>query len=318
MMTKQHAWENQNELSKYRLAAHAHFIPYASLMEVEKDLRLGNLGINRERAEKYICLNGTWKFQLFDSPLRVNDEIKSAICPEFPTVTVPHMWQFDGYGKLQYTDEGYPFPIDPPFVPSNNPTGVYQRNLEVKNFHTENHYILRFEGVESYFEIYVNGNFAGFSKGSRLTAEFDISTYLHNGLNTLVVVVAQYSDGTYIEDQDMWWAAGIFREVSLLERPKTHIFDFYCTTTSDAGEAVANFDLEITLNQPHEGSKIRWSIVDKDDIDSNIAKGIAVFDNLGKVQICTQVRNVQWWNPENPKLYGLVLEFLKLNQILSR
>ena len=136
----------------------------------------------------------------------------------------------EGHGQLQYTDEGWPFPIDVPFVPSDNPTGAYQRTFTLDENWSQQQVIIKFDGVETYFEVYVNGHYAGFSKGSRLTAEFDITEFVSTGENLLSVRVMQWADSTYIEDQDMWWMAGIFRDVYLIAQPPVHIRDLTVRT----------------------------------------------------------------------------------------
>ena len=148
---------------------------------------------------------------------------------EWGQITVPNMWQMEGHGQLQYTDEGFPFPIDVPFVPTSNPTGAYQRSFTLSPAWDGEQVIIKFDGVETYFEVYVNGHYVGFSKGSRLTAEFDISAYVNIGENLLSVRVMQWADSTYIEDQDMWWMAGIFRDVYLVGKPTP-----MCRTSSSA------------------------------------------------------------------------------------
>ena len=147
--------------------------------------------------------------------------------PEWDHVEVPHLWQVDGYGNLAYTDEGFPFPVDQPFVPSDDPTGVYQRIVNLPAVPAGAREIIRFDGIESYGELYVNGQFIGMTKGSRLSAEFDVTDALVEGDNLFAVKVLQYSDGSYIEDQDMWWASGIFRDVFLLERSARGLKDFF-------------------------------------------------------------------------------------------
>ncbi len=153
---------------------------------------------------------------LFHQPMLVPDEFYSQTMNDWGHITVPNMWQMEGHGDLQYTDEGFPFPIDVPFVPTDNPTGAYQRTFTLGPQWDNQQTIIKFDGVETYFEVYVNGEYVGFSKGSRLTAEFDISKFAQQGENLLSVRVMQWADSTYIEDQDMWWTAGIFRDVYLI------------------------------------------------------------------------------------------------------
>lgn len=193
---KKNNWENNAVISRGTLAPHSYMLSFSTMGKA--------LLRQREEVTDFIDLSGEWNFQLYDNPFRIDDVFLSEIDDQSTTVNIPHMWQFDGFGKLQYTDEGYPFPVDPPFVPSDNPTALYQREIHISEISEGRRYIIRFDGVESYFELYCNGHSIGFSKGSRLSAEFDLTDYLKVGTNLLVVKVSQFSDATYIEDQDMW------------------------------------------------------------------------------------------------------------------
>lgn len=147
------------------------------------------------------ALKRSVEFPLFDHPLQVPEAFTSELMADWGHITVPAMWQMEGHGKLQYTDEGFPFPIDVPFVPSDNPTGAYQRIFTLSDGWQGKQTLIKFDGVETYFEVYVNGQYVGFSKGSRLTAEFDISAMVKTGDNLLCVRVMQWADSTYVEDR---------------------------------------------------------------------------------------------------------------------
>ena len=153
----------------------------------------------------------------------------------------------EGHGQLQYTDEGFPFPIDVPYVPTDNPTGAYQRLFTLGDGWQGKQTIIKFDGVETYFEVYVNGQYIGFSKGSRLTAEFDISAAVKTGDNLLCVRVMQWADSTYIEDQDMWWSAGIFRDVYLVGKNPLHVQDFTVRTDFNDDYIDATLSCQLTL-----------------------------------------------------------------------
>ena len=203
----------------------------------------------------------------------------------------------DGYGRPQYTDEGSPFPVRPPLVPSVNPTGVYQRELARPALAPGERAILRMDGVDSYAEIYVNGGLAGMTKGSRLSAEFDLTEHLTRETNLLAVKVLQYCDGTYVEDQDMWWASGIFRDVHLITRPAARLEDFHVRTrlTADGGA-----DVTLTVST-HGARDVRWSLTGP---DSSCARGTAADSAPSTVRVPDAVT----WNPESPALYDLLME----------
>ena len=162
-------WENPGLTGRNRLSPRAYFFGYGT----------EELANSYDRAQSYgfVDLTGEWSFKLFDYPERINNETIGRLNENWNHVRVPHMWQTDGYGSLQYTDEGYPFPIDPPHVPADNPTGVYQRYFDLRRLKPNEQRILKLDGVESYAEIYLNGYFVGMTKGSRLSAEFDITDF---------------------------------------------------------------------------------------------------------------------------------------------
>ena len=155
--------------------------------------------------------------------------------------------------------------------------------------------IIRFDGIESYGELYVNGKFIGMTKGSRLSAEFDVTDALVEGDNLFAVKVLQYSDGSYIEDQDMWWASGIFRDVYLMQRPAAHLVDFRFRTHREGDAAL------ITLDTVAEGaSRVVYTLSDGQNV---VATGECVDGHAE----CS-VADAHFWNPEDPFLYDLTLE----------
>lgn len=190
-------YSNPKTFQKNRLPTRSYFIPKTSLL-----------------------LNGTWKFNYASTPLAA-PSLSEIAAPgdktiqEWTDITVPGHWQLQGHGRPQYTNVIYPFPVCPPHVPTENPTGTYRRNFEVPgDWDAASQLRLRFDGVDSAYHIWVNGNFVGYSQGSRNPAEFDISADVkREGANEVVVKVYQWCDGSYIEDQDQWWLSGNFNFV---------------------------------------------------------------------------------------------------------
>ena len=162
-----------------------------------------------------ICLNGRWSFKLWDSAPDGVPEIG----PDWGELEVPGHWVLQGHDRPRYTNTAFPFPIDPPYAPDANPTGDHVRSFDLPGGWPADGAVLRFEGVDSCFKVWVNGVEAGTAKGSRLPSEFTVGHLLRPGRNTLAVRVHQWSSGSYLEDQDMWWLPGIFRDVTLLARP---------------------------------------------------------------------------------------------------
>lgn len=174
-----------------------------------------------------LLLSGKWSFHYAQSPLKAPEPVVHSQCVDWDTLTpsensqifsntvwsdivVPGHWQLQGWGKPQYTNVVYPFPVQPPLVPSSNPTGTYIKDFQIpSSFAPDSQLRLRFEGVDSAFHLWVNGSEVGYSQGSRNPAEFDISGFVtRDGTNRVLVRCYQWCDGSYIEDQDQWWLSG--------------------------------------------------------------------------------------------------------------
>lgn len=245
-------WENFFRLNESRIAPRAYFFSYDSVQAART--------FQRELSSHYQLLSGQWTFNFFTNPLLVPEEFYSQHMSNWGNITVPNMWQMEGHGDLQYTDEGFPFPIDVPFVPSDNPTGAYQRTFTLGETWNDKQTIIKFDGVETYLEVYVNGNYVGFSKGSRLTAEFDISEFAQQGENLLSVRVMQWADSTYIEDQDMWWTGGIFRDVYLVGKEQVHVQDITIRTDFDENYQSATLSCKAQLENLTNNSVSDYSL----------------------------------------------------------
>lgn len=167
---------------------------------------------------EYILLNGDWRFAFYSRDIDVPAEIR-----DWDTIPVPSCWQLHGYENPNYSNVNYPYPCDPPYVPDDNPCGVYEREFELAQKWGNVYFV--FEGVSSCAYLYVNGQYVGFSQGSHLQAEFDITNFVYQGINTVRVKVLKWCCGSYLEDQDFFRYNGIFRDVYLLQRPEGHITD---------------------------------------------------------------------------------------------
>lgn len=177
-----------------------------------------------------LSLDGPWQFRLWSSVGEAPDGVEDPSYDDgaWDTLPVPSSWPMHGYGRPIYTNVNYPFPVDPPHVPTENPTGDHRRRFQVGPEFAGKQAILRFEGVDSCFRAWLNGRELGVSRGSRVPVEFDVTEALRVGQeNVLVVRVHQWSSGSYLEDQDMWWLPGIFRSVSLLARNPASVWDFF-------------------------------------------------------------------------------------------
>lgn len=243
-----------------------------------------------------LSLNGDWRFHLWPSHKGVLDDVAD---PNFDdsswaTLPVPSHWVLQGdgaYGRPIYTNVQYPFPVDPPYVPDENPTGDHRRTFERPEWDVER-YLLRFDGVESVYRVWLNGTEIGVGKGSRLPTEFDVTEALRSGTNTLRVLVHQWSSMSYLEDQDQWWLPGIFRDVTLLGRPRGGIEDVWlcCGYDHDTGVGRVQVELRaepeafpVTLQIAELGQRLEFASADE----------VRPLD----------VGQVQPWSAEAPRLY---------------
>lgn len=281
-------WENPNVTGRNRLDAHAYFFGYRGRKSAET--------FDRERSIGFQNLAGTWGFRLFDGPSAPPDAVYGCLREGWDHVQVPHMWQFDGYGKLQYTDEAFPFPVDPPLVPSTTPTAIYQKEVAIAPLTQGETLILCMDGVDAYAEVYLNGQYVGMTKGSRLSSEFDLTGLAVPGVNLLVIKVLQFSDGSYLEDQDMWWASGIFRDIYLYRRPRNHLRDFHVRT-----HRIGPDQAQVTLEGwSSADERICWQICDD---QGPVAEAVSE----SGYPVTVQVDGARFWNPEDPILYDLMI-----------
>ncbi|EKN65609.1 glycoside hydrolase family protein [Neobacillus bataviensis LMG 21833] len=291
-------WENIHLTGINRLPAHTDFYRY--------ETRENANTFNREKSIGYTSLDGMWKFLFVDAP---ELSPKGFEAEHFPVeglddIEVPSSWQIKGYGNMHYTDVLYPFAINPPFVPQENPTGIYFRDIEVSDLTGEQALILKFNGVDSAFDLYVNGKHVGFSKVSRLPSEFDITDYVRQGSNRLTVRVYQFSDGTYLEDQDMWWLSGIFRSVELYKINKDALQDLYVETLPDENYEHFTLKMDGMFLTSHVKDVVATLTFQGEKVDEF---EIEVID--GKFEISRVVEHPLLWNAEEPNLYHLVFEY---------
>ncbi len=278
--------EKYNDLSiisENREPQRAYYIPFST-----KEKALSCL---KEHSERYTDLNGVWNFRYFESHLDIPEGVNDIRYKK--TLPVPSCWECYGYGQVQYTNINYPFQYDPPYTLGVNPVGAYNRSFDYRG--TDRVYIV-FEGVSSYMELYINGCFAGMSRGSHMQAEFDITRCVVQGNNSLTVLVYTYNAESYLEDQDFFRFHGIFRDVYLLDRPNEHIRDIYIKPNVD-GSVLLDVDF---VGHPMEYT-VSYVLPDGKSI---FAGGGA---DHGAVTLST-VDHPQLWSAENPVLYGILIK----------
>ena len=257
---------------------------------------------NAERGEStfFKSLCGEWNFKFFKS---VND-VCDLSTEGSDKLTVPMSWQMAlgrGYDVPNYTNVNYPIPYDPPFVPDENPCGLYSRKFTVPAAMAGKKIYLNFEGVDSAFYVWVNDEFAAYSQVSHMTSEIDVTSLVHAGENEIKVLVLKWSDGTYLEDQDMWRMSGIFREVYLLFRDETHIRDIFVHCDLDDSFTDADFTADVDVTGK---ATVEWTL--DCPCGETISSGKCDVDENGKIVVPT-VKNAKLWSDEEPNLYNLTL-----------
>ena len=284
-------YENLSVLHENTMPARAYYIPASR--------RMDNLVEHREESDRMQLLNGTWKFQYFNSIYDIQDSFfeKNYDTENFDEIQVPSVWQMAGYDTHQYTNIRYPFPFDPPYVPQDIPCGAYVHTFEYSRDEKAPKSFLNFEGVDSCFYVWINGSYIGYSQVSHMTSEFDVTDVLQDGKNTVAVLVMKWCDGSYLEDQDKFRMSGIFRDVYILKRPKQAISDYHIKTRIE--DMLAKVEIEMKFYSP---LNVKISIEDRNG--AVVALGSIAEEGKAVLEIASP----ELWNTENPYLYKLILE----------
>lgn len=301
-------WENHQIDGINRMPARAHFLTFPS-----KEKALLN---NNRYTHAFKNLNGIWKFMFLDAPEYSPEGFFNSDfdVTKMDDITVPGNWQLQGYGKMHYSDLWYNFPINPPYVPTENPTGIYKRTFFVEESYRDKKIIIRFCGVDSAYHLWINGKEVGYSKVARNESEFDITDLIRVGEeNDVTVRVYQWSDGTYLEDQDMWWESGIFRDVELIGVPKDGINDYKVIADLDDEYKNGIFKVEAFLRTTKEVN-VTFELVDAGE---NTVFTKTVVAKEGKACIDEVIADVNHWTAETPYLYKLFITVEDDGQIVE-
>lgn len=301
-------WENHQVDGINRMPARAHFLTFP---DREKAL----LGSNRY-THAFKNLNGVWKFMFLDAPEYSPEGFYESgfDTTSMDDITVPGNWQLQGYGKMHYSDLWYNFPINPPYVPTENPTGIYKRIFYVENSFAGKQIIIRFCGVDSAYHLWINGQEVGYSKGARNEAEFDITDLVRVGEeNDITVRVYQWSDGTYLEDQDMWWESGIFRDVELIGVPKNGINDYKVEADLDDTYTDGLLSVNASLRS-EESVQVTFELLDAQGV-SVLKETVASEGN--KVAFKATVKEAKHWTAETPYLYKMLITVEKDGEVIE-
>lgn len=305
--------ENINMFELNQEPGHVPLMIYGSVKDAMQN--------NPQRSSSFISLNGTWKFNLSENP---DQSPKDFFKPSFNdaqwgTIKVPSNWQMQGYGHPMFRNVTQLFKPNPPKIPHDyNPVGSYRRTFQIPGDWKDKQVLLRLEAAASASFIWVNGREVGYNQGAMEPAEYDITKYIKPGKNSLAINVYAYSDGSYLESQDMWRLSGIFRDVSLTATPKIHLRDYYVVTDLDASYCDAQLNITTELKnytkQSVKGYSVRASLYDEKGnlIMKPISSSTISLDGqqASQVKISSIIQNPEKWSAEHPNLYQLVLELI--------
>lgn len=283
-------YENPHILHENTMPDRAYYIPASK--------RMDSLVEHREDSDRIQMLNGEWKFKYYKSIYDLEEEFykEEAKSEDYDSIPVPGLWQNYGYDKHMYTNFRYPFPIDPPYVPQDNPCGTYVYHFEYCQNESAPKAYLEFEGVDSCFYVWLNGQYVGYSQVSHALSEFDVTDIIRSGDNKLAVLVLKWCDGSYLEDQDKFRMTGIFRDVYLMQRPKQCLFDYFINTSIQADTA----NISIQTKYLEEAIPINAYVYD--------AEGTTITEFTFQGDTSFEIKNPILWNSEQPYLYSLILE----------
>ncbi|OJF92778.1 hypothetical protein AX762_09650 [Alkalibacterium sp. 20] len=289
-----------------RQPEHAYFFTY-------KDSDTA-LTYDRTRSSGFTLLNGVWKFHYGKHPNDVDEGFfeKEFSDRSWESLHVPSQWEMKGFGKPHYTNVQYPFPVDPPHIPSDNPTGAYRKEFYLTELNERS--VIRFEGVDSAFDLWLNGKYIGYSTGSRIAAEFDVSDFLVKGNNTLAVKVYKWSAQSYLEDQDMWWLSGIFRDVYIISKEAAGIKNYFVKTLFGPEYKDAELNLSVEFTKASIGKELVVQLLDH---EQNKVFEESILIEKETVNFTKKIEEPHKWSAEEPYLYHLQLMIKNDDDILE-
>ena len=318
-------WENETIFAINKEAPHATYIPYTDKASILKDESFKKPWL-ASQSQLFQSLNGNWKFKWVKQPSERPTDFykKNTDLSNWADIEVPSCWEMKGYGTPIYTNITYPFKNQPPFIKSQegytnekepNPVGSYKRTFTLPQSWDGNEVFIHFDGVYSGFFVWINGQKAGYSQGANNASEFNITPYLNTGVNEVSVQVFRWTDGSYLEDQDMFRLSGIHKDVYLFSTPKVHIRDFKTTTTFNTPQldnAILNIKADIVNAFSKTAANHSWTaqILDPDGKEvlnlTQKINSISGKENLN-VKLEGSIKNPQLWSAETPNLYSVLL-----------
>ncbi|MEC3908492.1 glycoside hydrolase family 2 TIM barrel-domain containing protein [Tamlana sp. 2201CG12-4] len=307
---QEYDWENPAVFQINKMAPHVPAFPYEN-----RDLAIAN---KKEASNYYKSLNGIWKFKWVENPSKKPEGFyaKDYDDSTWDDFQVPANWEVNGYGIPIYINTRFPWASKdpkPPFVPKDdNPVGSYRKQFTISSDWDGRKIILHFGAVKSAFYLWINGEKVGYSQGSKLPAEFDVTEYVRSGENTLAIEVYRWSDGSYLECQDFWRFSGIERDVYLYSTPSVHIFDYFTkaglTNNYKDGELNLDIDLKGMVTKKHAGG-LFMELIDNEKqlVAETKITDINAATVANKITYKKILPGIKHWTAETPNLYTLLL-----------
>ena len=319
--------ENEKVFEHWKQKAHATFIPYSSTALMQKDDCYKYPWLEPKHAD-VLSLNGDWKFHYTADrskgrPGKEDFYADNADVSGWDNIRVPLNWEMAGYDVPVYNNVGYPFHNNPPFIKAfddnfdKNPVGSYRRNFTLpENWKDGRRVFIHFDGACSAIVVWVNGQYAGYSQGANTDAEFDVTNYVRKGENNVSVRVYRWSDGSYLEGQDMWHLAGIHRDVYLVSTPRTFVFDHYITSSLNAASKYTEGSLDVALTVNNAlcdkvTKNLEVELLDANNklvASQNVQAAMTAKDSHKTFNVKMEgLKGLTPWSSENPYLYTVVV-----------
>ena len=319
-------WQDMNVVQVNKEHPRTQFMTYENRSEALKT--------PFEESKYYLSLNGTWKFYFVDSYKQLPDNVTDSIVSlsGWKDIKVPGNWEIQGFGTPIYVNHPYEFverdpetrypKMEPPYLPEENPVGVYRREIDIPEDWNDREIFLTIDGAKSGVYVYINGKEVGYSEDSKTSAEFRINPYIQSGKNSLVLKIFRWSTGSYLEAQDFWRISGIERDVFLWSQPKTSLRDFRVKSTLDESYRNGIFELETTVSNYQSGAsyaEVSYELLDPNGkVVASETKPVGV-QGLGEnsIRFSAQLPDVATWTSEHPHLYKLLITVKKEGEELG-
>lgn len=316
LFTNYTPWQMPEITGMNRLPMDSLPLAFPSEQQAKEDVLAGPEGRDLTTNPYYLSLDGEWDFLLYNNPLEVEASVVTdGTTASWKPILVPGAWSVQGYDKPHYTNVIMPFSEQPPFTPSDNPTGVYRREFTLPLTWKEKRVILKVGSAESYLEVYLNASFVGSSKDTRLPASFDLSSYLRPGENLLVLVVVRYSDASFVEDQDQWWFGGLHRSVSLMVSEEMSMEDVKVQGLLDNSLEKGSVHIRVPVRGQYAGVDASLLLVSLyDPLGQLVVSKNLESDDTGLCETTLQVDCPSLWSHESPQLYTLTLSLASVGE----